>query len=311
MSPLGKLTQQTQLACVALVTLTLWSGSALANLKIFACEPEWGALAKEIVGSKADIYVATGPDQDAHYIRARPSLIAKIRRANLVFCTGASLEAGWLPLLLQRGAKAEVQPGKPGNIMAADFVNTLEKPLVLDRSLGDIHPEGNPHVHLDPRNISIIAKILSKRLSIIDPSNSAYYLKRANSFVKGWSKLIIGWNKRLKRLKGQRVAVHHRSWSYLLSWSGLREAAMLEEKPGISPSARHLNTVLKGVKAEKAMAILRTSFDDPQPSQWLMKKTGIPAIVLPFSVSRDPAEGNLARLFNNILEKLENIASKR
>jgi len=311
MSSRNKLKRERHLATVTLVILTLWSGSAFANLKIFACEPEWGALAKEIAGSKAGIYVATGPDQDAHYIRARPSLIAKIRRANLVFCTGASLEAGWLPLLLQRGAQAAVQPGKPGNIMAADFVNTIEKPLVLDRSLGDIHPEGNPHVHLDPRNIIILAKILSKRLSIIDPSNSAYYQKRTNSFVKGWNKLIIGWNKRLNRLKGQRVAVHHRSWSYLLSWSGLREAAMLEEKPGIPPSARHLNNVLKGVKADRTMAILRTSFDDPQPSQWLMKKTGIPAIVLPFSVSREPVEGNLARLFNNILKKLENIAAKR
>lgn len=311
MSSRNKLKRERHLATVTLVILTLWSGSAFANLKIFACEPEWGALAKEIAGSKAGIYVATGPDQDAHYIRARPSLIAKIRRANLVFCTGASLEAGWLPLLLQRGAQAAVQPGKPGNIMAADFVNTIEKPLVLDRSLGDIHPEGNPHVHLDPRNIIILAKILSKRLSIIDPSNSAYYQKRTNSFVKGWEKLIIEWNKRLNRLKGQRVAVHHRSWSYLLSWSGLREAAMLEEKPGIPPSARHLNNVLKGVKADRTMAILRTSFDDPQPSQWLMKKTGIPAIVLPFSVSREPVEGNLARLFNNILKKLENIAAKR
>ena len=311
MSSRNKLKRERHLATVTLVILTLWSGSAFANLKIFACEPEWGALAKEIAGSKAGIYVATGPDQDAHYIRARPSLIAKIRRANLVFCTGASLEAGWLPLLLQRGAQAAVQPGKPGNIMAADFVNTIEKPLVLDRSLGDIHPEGNPHVHLDPRNIIILAKILSKRLSIIDPSNSAYYQKRTNSFVKGWDKLIFGWNKRLNRLKGQRVAVHHRSWSYLLSWSGLREVAMLEEKPGIPPSARHLNNVLKGVKADRTMAILRTSFDDPQPSQWLMKKTGIPAIVLPFSVSREPVEGNLARLFNNILKKLENIAAKR
>lgn len=311
MSSWNKLTQETHLATVTIFILTLWSGSAFANLKIFACEPEWGALAKEIAGIKAEIYVATGPDQDAHYIRARPSLIAKIRRANLVFCTGASLEVGWLPLLLQRGAPAEVQLGKPGNIMAADFVNTIEKPLVLDRSLGDIHPEGNPHVHLDPRNISILAEILGKRLSIIDTSNSAYYQARTHSFVKGWKKLITGWNKRLQRLKDQRVAVHHRSWSYLLSWSGLGEAAMLEEKPGIPPSARHLNSVLKAVKADRPMAILRTSFDDAQPSKWLMKKTGIPAVVLPFSVSQKPMKGNLAGLFNNILEKLENTAAKR
>ena len=148
-----------KLAVVAVLMSALWSVGATAKFNIFACEPEWGALAKEITGNKAKIYVATGPNQDAHYIRAKPSLIAKIRIADLVFCTGASLEVGWLPLLLQRGASAEVQPGQPGYLMAADFVNTLEKPLVLDRSLGDIHPEGNPHIHLDPRNIVKLAKI--------------------------------------------------------------------------------------------------------------------------------------------------------
>lgn len=282
-----------------------------AKLNIFACEPEWGALSKEITGNRANIYVATGPDQDAHYVRAKPSFIAKIRKANLVLCTGASLEAGWLPLLLRRGASADVQSGQPGNLMAADFVETLEKPVLLDRIHGDIHPEGNPHIHLDPRNIAALAAILTKRLSEIDPSNSNYYRARGASFIKGWKRLLASWDKRFSKLRGRWIAVHHRSWSYLISWSGLREIAMLEEKPGIAPSGRHLNKVLKAVKSKNTMVILRTSFDDAKPSGWLMKQTGVPAIVLPFSVSQKPTEGSLARLFNRILTKLENTAVKR
>ena len=297
-----------KLVVVAVLLSALWPISVSAKLNIFACEPEWGALVKEITGNKAKIYVATGPDQDAHYIRAKPSLIAKIRRADLLFCTGASLEVGWLPLLLQRGASAEVQPGQLGYLMAADFVKTLEKPLVLDRSLGDIHPEGNPHIHLDPRNIAKLAKVLEERLSILDTQNASFYQARARSFVGSWSLLLAQWNKRLSKFKGRGIAVHHRSWSYLLAWSGLTETAMLEEKPGIAPSAMHLNRVNNRVSTKNTMAILRTTFDDSEPSKWLMEKSGVPAIVLPFSVPRIPKEGSLAALFNNILTKLENIA---
>jgi zinc/manganese transport system substrate-binding protein len=297
-----------KLAVVTVLLSALWPIGASAELNIFACEPEWGALAKEITGNKAKIYVATGPNQDAHYIRAKPSLIAKIRKADLVFCTGASLEVGWLPLLLQRGASAEVQPGKPGYLMAADFVNTLEKPLVLDRSLGDIHPEGNPHIHLDPRNIAKLAKVLKERLSILDSKNASFYQSRSRSFTESWELLLAQWSKRLPNLKGRGIAVHHRSWSYFLAWSGLIETAMLEEKPGIAPSAMHLKRVNNKVSIKNTMAILRTTFDDSAPSKWLMEKSGVPAIVLPFSVPRTPKEGSLAALFNEILTKLENIA---
>ena len=114
-------------------------------VNIFACEPEWGALAKEIGGSKVKIFSATHAKQDPHYIRARPSLIAKARKANIIFCSGAGLEVGWLPLLLQK-AESSVQPGMEGHLIASKFVKVLEKPIVVDRTMGDIHPEGNPYL---------------------------------------------------------------------------------------------------------------------------------------------------------------------
>src|SRR5437588_11111701 len=130
---------------------------ASAALNVFACEPEWAALAQELGGDKVSIYSATPARQDPHRIEARPSLIARIRGANLVVCSGSELEVGWLPLLLTQSGNDRIQPGSPGFLEASQFVIKLEVPRVVDRSLGDIHPAGNPHVHLDPRNIARVA----------------------------------------------------------------------------------------------------------------------------------------------------------
>ena len=144
---------------------------ASADVKVFACEPEWAALAREIGGDKIVAFSATSHRQDPHHIRARPSLISRIRQADLVICSGGGLEIGWLPILMRRGAPVRVQPGQIGHLMAADHVTVLEKPAVVDRSLGDVHPEGNPHVHLDARNIIPLAREVARRLSQIDAAN--------------------------------------------------------------------------------------------------------------------------------------------
>src|SRR6266540_6050535 len=129
---------------------------AAAALNVFACEQEWAALAQELAGDKASIYSATTALQDGHKVEARPSLIARIRSADLLICSGSELEIGWLPLLLTQSGNDRIQPGSPGYIEASRFVARLEVPKVVDRSLGDIHPSGNPHIHLDPRNIESV-----------------------------------------------------------------------------------------------------------------------------------------------------------
>src|SRR5438093_7744698 len=135
-----------QLLCTAtLAALTTLAAPAHAALRILACEPEWGALALELGGSQVDVAVATSALQDPHQIQARPSLIAKARNADLVVCTGAELEIGWLPVLLQQSGNAKIQPGQAGNFAAADFVRKLEVPTQVDRSQADVHAAGNPH----------------------------------------------------------------------------------------------------------------------------------------------------------------------
>ncbi len=278
--------------------------SASAELRIFACEPEWAALAREIGGDKISAYSATHDKQDPHHIRARPSLIAKIRRADMVFCSGAGLEIGWLPLLMQRGARSKVRAGKPGYFKAAQHVSVREKPVVVDRSLGDVHPEGNPHVHLDPENIILLARELAKRLIAIDPENASVFSANLRNFEKQWAENIKQWRKQSASLKNMPVIVHHKSWTYLIAWLGLKEIGTLEAKPGIPPTASHLQSLLRTTAATKPKAILRTPYDQAAPSNWFSQKASIPALVLPFTVPRGAKPGALKTLFDNILSQL-------
>jgi zinc/manganese transport system substrate-binding protein len=278
---------------------------AAADLQIFACEPEWAALAREVGGEKIDAFSATHARQDPHHIRARPSLIAQIRRADMVFCSGADLEVGWLPLLMQRGARAEVQPGTTGYLMAAEHVPVLEKPTVLDRSLGDLHPGGNPHVHLDPRNLATLATELSRRMALLDAPNAAYYQSRLDAFQKNWQMAMDRWKSRTDNLSGMRIIVHHKSFSYLNNWIGLNQVATLEIKPGIPPTASHLNSVLQTARSQKVRAILRAPYDPKDASEWLNAKAGIPAIEMPYTVERDAPPGALAQMFERTISLLE------
>ena len=292
------------LLLAVMVGVTL-SPPAMATFRIFACEPEWAALAREIGGDKVDAFSATHARQDPHHIRARPSLIARIRRADLVVCSGAGLEAGWLPLLMQRGAKSGVQPGQSGYLMAADFVSVLEKPAIIDRSLGDVHPEGNPHVHLEPENILRVARTLTGRLTALDPSNAGHYRQRIAIFEAEWTVRLAAWKIRITRLTGMAVIVHHKSFSYLINWIGLSEIGSLEVKPGVPPTAGHLNTLLRLARAQRVRAILRTPYAPSEQSAWLSDKTGIHAIILPCTVSKDAGPGALAALFDHTLTLLE------
>src|SRR3954470_13925806 len=184
-----------RLALIAAAVFSLLVFPAHANLNVFACEPEWAALAQEIGGDKVSVYSATTARQDPHHIEARPSLIARIRSADLVVCSGSELEIGWLPLLLTQSGNSRVQPGSPGYLEASRYVLRLEVPTVVDRSMGDVHPGGNPHIQSDPRNIAKVARVLAERLAQLDAANAATYRSRAEAFDKRWAEAIVRWEK--------------------------------------------------------------------------------------------------------------------
>lgn len=275
-----------------------------AALNVFACEPEWGALAKELGGDDVRIYVATTAMQDPHRIDARPSLIAKMRQADLVVCTGAELEVGWLPVLLNEAGNGKVRPGQPGYFEAARFVGLLEKPARLDRSEGDVHASGNPHIQTDPRNVGKVAGALARTLAQLDAARAAEYQRREQAFQIRWTQAIKNWEAKAAPLKGVAVAVQHKGFPYLQDWLGLNEVAVLEPKPGVEPSASHLAQVLEGLKARPARMVLRAAYMPDRASKWLAQRAGIPAVELPYSVGGSREAGDLFGLFDDTVNRL-------
>ncbi|MBT8103903.1 MAG: zinc ABC transporter substrate-binding protein [Gammaproteobacteria bacterium] len=286
--------------------LVVSAHSASARLNIFACEPEWAALATEIGQSLVETYSATTALQDPHYIQARPSLIAKVRQADLVICSGAELEIGWLPALLQKANNRRVMPGKPGYMEASNHVLRLDATTSVDRAQGDIHPLGNPHIQTNPHNLAAVARVLGRRMASIDPDNAEAYHEGLADFLERWEAAITEWETRAAPLRGARAITHHNSWVYLERWLGIEGAANLEAIPGLPPTATHLSRLTSEFREGGADFIIRSPYQDARPSEWLSEKVGITAIVLPLTVGGTEQAEDLFSLFDDIIGRLLN-----
>ncbi|MEO8164165.1 MAG: zinc ABC transporter substrate-binding protein [Betaproteobacteria bacterium] len=289
----------------SVLALCLACSPAFATINLFACVPEWAALASELGGNKVSIYQASSALQDPHRIEARPSLVAHMRNADLAICTGAELEIGWLPVLLRTAGNQKVQPGQPGFIAAAELVDRLEVPTRLDRAEGDIHPAGNPHVQLDPHNIAKIGLVLTQRLQQIDGGNTAYYEARSKDFQTRWAQAMARWEKDAAPLKGLRIVPYHKDSVYLIKWLGLVEVMNVEAKPGIPPSAGHLSELVSRLKGGGADVIVRSAYQDPKAALSLAEKTNMPVVELPYTVGGTPGAKDLFGLFDDSIARLK------
>jgi zinc/manganese transport system substrate-binding protein len=293
-----------KLLAAAALALSFAAVPAHAALRVLACEPEWGALTQELGGPLVDVSVATTALQDPHQIQARPSLIARTRNADLLVCTGAELEVGWLPVLLQQSGNDRIQAGLPGNFAAADFVRKLEIPTQVDRAMGDVHASGNPHIQTDPRNIAAVARALTTRLQQVDTAHAADYAQRGAAFQQKWQQSMARWTQQGALLRGLPVVSQHKGYVYLYDWLGLKEVAVLEPKPGVEPSAAHLQSVLATLKATPARMVLYSAYQDSRPAEWLAKNAGIPVVKLAFTVGGSDAAKDLTGLFDDTVARL-------
>ena len=294
---------------VHLIALLLFSISnpSQAQLRVFSCEPEWTALAQELGAGQLDIFTATTAQQDPHHIQARPSLIANARRADLLLCTGAELEAGWLPLLLRKAANGRIQPGQPGYFMAADQVSLLDKLSSIDRSQGDIHAQGNPHIHLSPQRMAQVAKALSLRLTQLDAEHKSAYQQANENFQQRWQSAVDSWQRQAKPLQGQSLISYHNSWRYLAEWLQLNISYHLEPRPGIPPTAEHLSQLVSLVEKTRPLAVIYASHQNPRAAQWLSDKTGLEALALPYTVGSDEHSDSLFKLFDRLIDQLSRL----
>jgi zinc/manganese transport system substrate-binding protein len=282
----------------------LVAGTAHAALEVFACSPEWGALATEIAGNRASVFVATTALQDVHRIQARPSLIARARTAALVVCTGADLEVGWMPMVQSQSGNDRIQLGRPGFLEVASVVPRIEVPATVDRALGDVHPLGNPHIQFGPKQIQLAAEELTRRLVRLDPPGESEYRARLADFTKRWGSAIERWQQLGAPLKGATVIQHHKNFSYLFDFLGMREVGSLEPKPGVEPTSSHLNDLVEQQKSNPAKLIVRSSYQSPAPSEWLAQRIKVPAVMLPATIGGSEAAKDLFSLYDDSIQRM-------
>jgi zinc/manganese transport system substrate-binding protein len=290
---------------LAMLACALLLGAPVqAQLNVFATVPEWGALAEELGGDKIKVYVATNALQDPHRVQARPSLLARARSAQLLLATGADLEIGWLPLLQRDSGNPRILPGAPGMFEASQYVQLLGIPTSVDRSMGDVHAAGNPHIQTDPRNFLPIARALTERLILLDSVNGSFYQDRLRSFLFKWQANIDRWAVSAQPLRGEKIWVQHDGFLYLNDWLGLVQVGTLESSPGVDPSVAHLGTVLQRQNQLKGRVIVTSAYLGDAASKWFSEKANVPLVVLPFTVGGNKEATTLEALFENTVARL-------
>jgi len=285
-----------------LAVLLLLFSISLAKLKVVATYPWIGELVKEVGKDRVSLYVIAKGTEDPHFVVPKPSHIAKMRDADLLIVQGASLEAGFLPPLLQQSNNPKIQPGRQGYLELSQFVELIEKPVNISRAMGDVHPEGNPHYQLDPHNIPPLARAVAERLCQLDSPNCAYYRGSLEDFLKRWNAKLTEWDREFAKLKGIKVIQYHKLYNYLLKRYGIVSVGILEPLPGIPPTGKHIEGLIS--QAQVVKFILQDVYHEKRTAQFVAQRRNAKMVILPHDVDAVPEAKDLFSLFDEILRRL-------
>ncbi|HIJ97379.1 MAG TPA: zinc ABC transporter solute-binding protein [Desulfuromonadales bacterium] len=264
-----------------LITISMVA-PANAAIKVVATLPWIGSIAKDIGQNKVTVTTLIKSSQDPHSIEAKPSMIAAMRQADIAMYNGLDLEVGYLPILIESSKNPAIQTGKAGNFNASVYVDAIEKPSVACRCNGDVHPLGNPHYHLSPKNIKKVVIGMGDSLAGVDHVNAAFYKANAAAFVKKVEQKQKEWAGR--QLKKKPFFAQHKFFEYLAGEYGFLVLAYLEEKPGIPPSSAHIERLIANAAMLHPRAILTTDYHGPGQAKFFSSKTGVKTVVVPHDV---------------------------
>jgi zinc/manganese transport system substrate-binding protein len=282
------------------------SASALAKIKVVTTLPSFADIAQIVGGDEVDARSMTKGTQDPHFVDAKPDLILQLNKADLLIHAGLGLEDGWLPPLVVGSRNGRVQAGSDGNLNASTHIALKEVPkAALDRSMGDVHPGGNPHYMLDPHNGIVMAKALADTLSKLDPAKSDYFHKRAADYSTKLAAKIKEWEEALKPLAATKIVTYHKSWIYFSEWAKLNEVGYVEPKPGIPPAPDHIVKIINLMREQQAKLILMEPFYPKGAADSVARETGATLLVLPAEVHGIPEAENYIALFDTIIKKLK------
>ena len=279
--------------------------SLFAHLNIAVSYPYIGAITKEIGKDHVKTIVLAKGNWDPHFVVPRPSLISKLRNADALIMNGGQLEIGWLPPLMRRANNAKVQTNSRNFLNLSHYVEMIQKPSSVDRSQGDVHPDGNPHYHLDPNNIIILAQTVAAFLISIDSEHKAIYETNYETFVKKWQGHLHVWKAKMKPLQGSKVIQYHDNLAYFNNAYGLVNIGTIEPLPGIPPSSRHTMELIKLIKTEKPQVILHDVYHSTKTAEYISKKTGIKVIRMPHDIGALDSITSLVGLFDHLTDAVQ------
>ena len=281
--------------------------AAEAKMKVFACLPEWGALANELGGKAVDVFVAVSPLANPDKVTVRPELLTSLRDADLLVCTGGGMEDDWLPSALQRAGNAKLAEGKPGRFFAADFIEMLEDDHHDGdkKEEGDLHTGGNPHVQGDPYRVRAIAGQLGKRMVDLDKADAATYTANTRKFVAEIGALAKSLEAKAAPLQGVHIVAQHEHSVYLLNWLKMHSAAVVEPEPGVEPGPGDLARIIELVPRENVKFVVHAAYEDPRPSKYVTDRANIPLVKLPFTVGgTDKGGPTFADFYRDSVERM-------
>jgi len=279
--------------------------SLFAHLNIAVSYPYIGAITKAIGQDHVKTVVLAQGNWDPHFVVPRPSLISKLRSADALIMNGGQLEIGWLPPLIRRANNAKVQPNAKTFLNLSQYVDMIQKVANVDRSKGDVHPDGNPHFHLDPNNILTIAQTVAAFLISVDSEHKAIYEKNFETFEAMWSKHLKVWDARMQDKKGMKIIQYHDVLAYFNQRYGLQSIATIEPLPGIPPSSRHTLGLIKLINEEHPKFILHDVYHSTKTAEYIRSKTGIKIILMPHDLEAIDSVDTLVALFDYLTEAIQ------
>ncbi|HFD13777.1 MAG TPA: zinc ABC transporter substrate-binding protein [Epsilonproteobacteria bacterium] len=287
-----------------LLLITLFSSLTFAKLNVVASYPYLGEIIQAIGGDNVHVKVLASPKRDPHFVIPKPSLIPAISRAQLLVANGAGLEIGWLPPLLKSANNPKVRIGSQGFLDISRAIHLIDVPKSVSRSMGDIHPEGNPHFDTDPHNVLPMAKRIAQKLIALDASHKKVYQDNLKTFSQKWKQFLANFDAGMKSCKGKKVIQYHELYNYLLRRYGIKSVANIEPLPGIAPSSKHTLELIQQMRKEHVTTILQDPYHEKKTARFIAEKTDAKVIILPHDVGSISGTKSLESFYTTIRERL-------
>ena len=288
-----------------IVLLTVLLTAVLsARINIDVTYATFGAVAKKIGGGYVKVTVLGSSKYDPHFIVPKPSLLAKLRRADLLIINGAGLELGWLPPLLRNANNAKIRNGASGLLDLSHYVSMINVPTTVSRAFGDVHAQGNPHYIIDPHNITIVAKVIGNKLSEIDPQNGVIYRDNLEKFLASWRIYLRRYDAQMQECQTKKVIEYHQLFNYFLKRYHIKSYGTIEPLPGISPSSKHTLSLINTMKEQKIKVILQDVYHEKKTANFIAEKADARVALIPHEVDALKDTETLERFYNTIKEHL-------